>query len=69
MKPTYWFYKNVKSSWLFFAASIEEGRVKTVHESLLFVKGREPIHMNDKHQWNKVDKPYLSVLIPEEFLQ
>lgn len=66
---TYWFYSNSKSRWPFFAASIGEGRVKTVHKSLLFVKGRAPIGMEAKHKWNKVDKPYLSAIIPMEFLE
>lgn len=64
----WWFYNNKKSRYHFFAANIAEGRVKTVHESLVFVKNMRPIEILDLELWTKKDKLYLSPLIPMEFM-
>ena len=65
----WWFYKNNRSSYPFFAANVSEAELKTVNPSLLAVRNKNPVPMSDLELWNKEDKPHLSVLIPMEFLE
>ena len=65
----WWFYKNDRSKFPYFAVNTLEATVKTVNPSLLAVRTKRPIPMGEPELWNKEDKPHIRVLIPMEFLE